>query len=106
VAGMANTNIKFSSVETAVSEILNGRTNMESELENFANVVRNLIMNGDFIGTAADTFETSFEDLKKKRFEAYISLVQDFADTISKASRATQDTAQALDSDASQNLYR
>lgn len=103
---MANTNIKFSSVETAVGEILTGRTNMETDLETFANVVRTLIMNGDFIGTAADTFETSFEDLKKQRFEAYITLVQDFADTISKASQATQDTAQALDVDASQNLYR
>ena len=102
---MANTNIKFSSVETAVTEIVNGRTNMETELENFANVVRNLITNGDFIGTAAETFETSFEELKKQRFEAYIGLVQDFADTISKASKATQDTAQALDADATQNLY-
>lgn len=102
---MANTNIKFSSVETAVTEIVNGRTNMESDLETFANVVRTLIQNGDFIGTAADTFETTFEDLKKQRFEAYIALVQDFADTISKASKATQDTAQALEADASQNLY-
>ncbi len=102
---MANTNIKFSSVETAVNEIVTGRTNMEQDLETFANVVRTLIMNGDFIGTAADTFETSFEDLKKQRFEAYISLVQDFADTIAKASKATQDTAQALEADASQNLY-
>lgn len=102
---MANTNIKFSSVETAVNEIVTGRTNMEQDLETFANVVRTLIMNGDFIGTAADTFETSFEELKKQRFEAYIALVQDFADTIAKASRATQDTAQALDADASQNLY-
>ncbi len=102
---MANTNIKFSSVEAAVGEIVAGRGNMETDLENFANVVRNLILNGDFIGTAADTFEANFENLKKQRFEAYISLVQDFADTISKASRATQDTAQALEADASQNLY-
>lgn len=102
---MANTNIKFSSVENAVSEIITGRNNMENELENFANVVRSLIMNGDFIGTAADTFEATFEDLKKKRFEAYVALIQDFADTISKAGQATHDTATALESDASQNLY-
>ncbi len=102
---MANTNIKFSSVEAAVGEIVAGRGNMEVDLENFANVVRNLILNGDFIGTAADTFEANFENLKKQRFEAYITLVQDFADTIAKASRATQDTAQALEADASQNLY-
>lgn len=102
---MANTNIKFSSVGDAVTEIINGRNNMESDLENFANVVRTLIMNGDFVGTAADTFEATFEDLKKQRFEAYISLVQDFADTIASASKSTQDTAQSLEADASQNLY-
>ena len=75
---MADTSIKFSSVETAVS---------------------------DLVGTAADTFEQSFEDLKKQRFESYISLVQDFADIISKAGQATQATAQALEADATQNLF-
>lgn len=102
---MADTSIKFSSVETAVSEINTGRNNMESTLEEFANIVRTLISNGDLVGTAADTFEQTFEDLKKQRFESYISLVQDFADIISKAGQATQATAQALEADASQNLY-
>lgn len=102
---MADTSIKFSSVETAVNELTTGRNNMESTLDEFANIIRTLIANGDLVGTAADTFEQSFEDLKKNKFESYITLVQEFADVISKAGQATQATAQGLEADASQTLY-
>lgn len=102
---MANTSIKFSSLETAVNELTTGRSNMEATLEEFANIIRSLIMNGDLVGTAADTFEQSFDDLKKQKFDAYINLVQEFAEVISKASQATQATAQALEADANQTLY-
>lgn len=102
---MADTSIKFSSVETAVNELTTGRNNMESTLDEFANIIRTLIANGDLVGSAANSFEQSFEELKKKYFESYISLVQDFADVISKAGQATQATAQALEADANQTLY-
>ncbi len=102
---MADTSIKFSSVETAVNELTTGRSNMESTLDEFANIIRTLIANGDLVGSAADSFEQSFEELKKQKFDAYISLVQEFADVISKAGQATQATAQALDAAANQTLY-
>ncbi len=102
---MADTSIKFSSVETAVNELTTGRNNMESTLDEFANIIRTLIANGDLVGTAADTFEQSFEDLKKQKFESYIALVQEFAEVISKAGQATHATAQALEADANQTLY-
>lgn len=102
---MADTRITFSSVEQAVDEIKNGRKNMEGNLDDFATIIRNLIANGDLVGTAAETFEQTFEDLKKQRFDSYINLVEDFANIIAKASQSTQDTAAALDNDATQILY-
>lgn len=102
---MANTDIKFSSVEEAVSRIDTSRENMETELENFANAVRTLIANHDFVGTAADSFEESFERLKKEKFDDYIALVKDFSTVMTKGKEATEATAAAADADATSNLY-
>lgn len=101
-----NTDITFSSVEDAVNRIDKSRQAMEDELEHFANAVRTLIANHDFVGTAADSFEESFQKLKQEKFDAYLSLIKDFSRVLTKGKEATQDTAAAAEADATANLYR
>ncbi len=105
---MANTNtqIKFSSVQSAVDEIVRLRTSMETDLIEFENTIRTMIERRQLVGKAADTFEASFGELKKTKFEPYVALVQNFIDTISKASQATESTASALDRDAENILFK
>ncbi len=102
---MANTNIKFSSVESAVTEIKTVRENMDSALESFENAVKTLINEGDYVGMAADTFDDSMQRLKRDKFEAFSDLINQFADTISAAGKRTEETAKAAEMDAAQNLY-
>ena len=77
-----NTDIKFSSVDDAVTRINESRENIEGYLEEFADAVRELITNKDFVGTAADSFEDGFARLKREKFDTYISLVKDFSNVI------------------------
>ena len=100
-----NTDITFSSVEDAVNSIDKSRSNMEAELENFANAVRTLIANHDFVGTAADSFEESFTKLKNEKFDTYLSLIKDFSTVLTKGKEMTEETAAAADADATSNLY-
>ncbi len=99
------TDIKFSSVEDAVRQITEAKDNMESELDNFTRAVRTLIQNGDFVGSAADSFEDGFERLKKEKFDSFISLVKDFSTVITKGKVSTEETARAAEADATTNLY-
>jgi len=100
-----NTDIKFSSVDDAVSRINTSREAIEGYLEDFANAVRELIQNRDFVGAAADSFEDGFARLKQDKFDTYISLVKDFANVISAGKASTEETAKAAEADATTNLY-
>ena len=100
-----NTDIRFSSVEDAVNQINEARENIETELSNFEAAVKKLIEDKDFVGTAADPFDASFAQLKKDKFDSYISLVKDFATVIRTGKDATQETAEAAEADATNNLY-
>lgn len=102
---MANTNIKFSSVDAAVTEIKTVRENMDTALETFERAVKTLINEGDYVGLAADTFEDSMERLKRDKFQKFSDLVNQFAETISKGGKSTEETAKAAEADAAQNLY-
>ncbi len=100
-----NTDIRFSSVNDAVNSINQSRENIEGYLDNFADAVRELIANRDFVGAAADSFEEGFDRLKKEKFDTFINLVKEFADVIAAGSAATEETAKAAEADATTNLY-
>ena len=100
-----NTDIRFSSVNEAVKNIRQSRKNIEGYLDDFADAVRELIVNRDFVGAAADSFEESFDRLKKEKFDTFINLVEEFAGVIEDASATTEETAKAAETDATTNLY-
>lgn len=101
---MADARIKFSSLEDAVKKINDGRANMEAALDGIKSAVVELIDNKVIEGEAAATFENRFEELKNKRFDKYIALVQDFANIIEGSRRSTQETADSINQDADKFL--
>ena len=101
---MADARIKFSSLEDAVKKINDGRANMEAALDGIKSAVMDLIDNKVIEGEAAATFETRFEELKNRRFDKYIALVQDFANIIEGSRRSTQETADSINQDADKFL--
>ncbi len=101
---MADARIKFSSLEDAVKKINDGRANMEAALDGIKSAVVELIDNKVIEGEAAATFENRFEELKNRRFDKYIALVQDFANIIEGSRRSTQETADSINQDADKFL--
>jgi uncharacterized protein YukE len=101
---VADARIKFSSLEDAVKKINDGRANMEAALDGIKSAVVELIDNKVIEGEAAATFENRFEELKNRRFDKYIALVQDFANIIEGSRRSTQETADSINQDADKFL--
>ena len=101
---MADARIKFSSLEDAVKKINDGRANMEAAFDGIKSAVVELIDNKVIEGEAAATFENRFEELKNRRFDKYIALVQDFANIIEGSRRSTQETADSINQDADKFL--
>ena len=101
-----STDIKFSSVEEAVTKIEDNRKLIENELVVFERAVKDLIDNKGLVGKAAITFDESFEALKREKFDTFNSLIKDFATVIRTGKEATEDTAQAADADATSTLYK
>ena len=77
---------------------------MEAALDGIKSAVVELIDNKVIEGEAAATFENRFEELKNRRFDKYIALVQDFANIIEGSRRSTQETADSINQDADKFL--
>ena len=97
-----STNITFSSVRDKAATVKNCSTTMDSLLNEFGNLVRDLIGKGAFVGSAADAFEDKFNTLKG-RFDSYIRTVDEFSNIISSAASSTEATQKTLES-AAQDL--
>lgn len=94
-----STNITFSNVRDNAATIRGCSSAMANMFDEFGNSVKELIVKGAFVGSAADTFEDKFNSLKNK-FDSYTRVVEEFAAMISSAANSTEATQKALESQA------
>ena len=92
---MESTSIQYESVKAAVDEILGRSTSMAGLFDAFRASMGRIYQEDVFEGEASESFNAKFNNLKK-RFDAYVELVKEFADVIEGAREQTQATEQNI----------
>ena len=89
------TNIKYSPVEVAATTIKKCATDMQSIFDDFSLQIQQASSDDVFMGEASEELKLQFNSLKGQ-FPLYYNNVNEFADTISKASGENKQTEHSL----------
>jgi len=90
-----STTIEYEAVKNAVDEIKQRSQSMSGLFDEFRASMGRIYQDDVFVGEASESFNDKFNNLKK-RFDAYVQLVDDFANIIEGARESTQATEQAI----------
>jgi uncharacterized protein YukE len=90
-----STSIEYEAVKAAVDEIKQTSQSMARFFEEFRASMGRVYQEDVFEGQASESFKAKFNNLKK-RFDAYVQTVDDFANVIEGAREATQATEQSI----------
>ena len=97
-----STSIQYEAVKAAVDEIITRSESMSGLFDEFRSSMGRIYQDDVFAGEASESFNDKFNTLKKK-FDAYVQTVHEFAEVIERARTSTQATEQAIQQ-ASQDL--
>lgn len=89
------TQIKYEKVSAASEIISENKTKLQGILDDFAVEMNIATSEGVLQGTASDGLSDKFAELKKK-FDSYISAVEEFEGMINMAKEETQNTEQNI----------
>ena len=92
---MDSTSIEYEAVKAAVDEIKGRSDSMAGLFDEFRAAMGRVYQEDVFEGEASESFNAKFNNLKK-RFDAYVALVQEFSDVIEGAREQTQATEQNI----------
>lgn len=73
--------IQTSATRTTAANIRTEKNKMQTNFDNWTNIVRRLTLAENFSGKARDSFEQSYNTIKTT-FDNYISLIESFASTL------------------------
>ena len=94
-----NTTITYERVEADAASIKGYSSNMKNIFDDFNATMNNIFSSGMFEGQASQQFRSEYDQLKSK-FDAYTSLVEQFANSISSANQDVKTTEQSILRDA------
>ena len=94
-----STNITYEKVRSDANTIKECSSTMNNIFEDFGASMNRVGAGDVYAGDASETLQSRFNSLKAK-FDTYVRLVNEFANTILSASEATAATEQALTSEA------
>ena len=97
---MESTQITYDQVRAGASTIKDCANNLRTIFNDFEGSMKNVASPDVFEGDASETAEEKFNKLKT-RFDEFTSLVDEFADTLTGAAQATEQTEKNIDQDAS-----
>ena len=90
-----STSIEYEAVKAAVDEIRTRSQSMASLFDEFRSSMGRIYQDDVFEGEASESFNAKFSNLKKK-FDAYVQTVEEFAGIIEGAREETQATEQSI----------